>query len=108
MRRGRGRRARALLYARVTVDIEYIGWASAAILLVTLARQVYTQWQQGSSEGVSRWLFAGQVLASLGFITYSALVANWVFVATNTLVLLTAIVGAVVTAANRRATRDPP
>jgi MtN3 and saliva related transmembrane protein len=79
-----------------------IGWAAAAILLATLSRQVYTQWRDHTAAGVSRWLFIGQLCASLGFIIYSWLLGSWVFVATNTLILLTALVGQWVTLRNRR------
>ena len=46
---------------------EIVGWTSSAILVVTIARQVYKQWHDHTSEGVSRWLFIGQMAASLGF-----------------------------------------
>ena len=69
-----------------------IGWASSAILLATLVRQIVKQSQQGA-EGVSHWLFAGQSAASLGFVVYSVLLDNWVFIVTNGLILLTAVVG---------------
>jgi MtN3 and saliva related transmembrane protein len=85
-----------------TMSIEIIGWLSATILLLTLIRQVYTQWRERSAIGVSRWLFIGQLLASTGFIIYSVLVSNWVFVVTNSLILLTALVGQVVMMSNRR------
>ena len=71
---------------------EAIGWASSAILLATLVRQIVKQSQQGA-EGVSHWLFAGQSAASLGFVVYSVLLDNWVFIVTNSLILLTAVVG---------------
>jgi MtN3 and saliva related transmembrane protein len=85
-----------------TMSTEIIGWLSATILLLTLIRQVYTQWRERSAIGVSRWLFIGQLLASTGFIIYSVLVSNWVFVVTNSLILLTALVGQVVMMSNRR------
>ena len=69
-----------------------IGWAASAILLATLVRQIAKQYREGG-EGVSNWLFAGQSLASLGFVVYSALLGNWVFIVTNSLILLTAVVG---------------
>ena len=46
---------------------EVIGWASSLILVLTIAKQVYKQWQDETSEGVSKWLFIGQLAASLGF-----------------------------------------
>ena len=55
-----------------------------------MGRQVYTQWRDGTSKGVSKWLFIGQLAASLGFIMYSWRLGNWVFVVTNALMLLTA------------------
>jgi uncharacterized protein with PQ loop repeat len=72
---------------------ELIGWVAAAVLLTTMGRQVYSQWRDGTSQGVSKWLFIGQLAASLGFITYSWQLGNWVFVVTNTLMLLTAGIG---------------
>jgi MtN3 and saliva related transmembrane protein len=72
---------------------ELIGWCSGAILLLTIARQVYAQWRSHSTQGVSRWLFIGQLAASTGFIAYSWLIGNWVFVATNVLMLATAALG---------------
>jgi uncharacterized protein with PQ loop repeat len=72
---------------------DIIGWAAAVILLATLSRQVYTQWRERSSRGVSSWLFIGQLVSSTGFIIYSALLHSWVFVATNVLILIVAGVG---------------
>lgn len=82
-----------------------IGWLSSAILLATLGRQVVKQWREGSSEGVSRWLFVGQVAASTGFVIYSALVANWVFVVTNALILVDALAGLLIVRRHRRRAR---
>ncbi len=75
---------------------ELLGWASSAVLLATLARQVRKQWRDGTAEGVSRWLFAGQTTASVGFTVYSLLLRNWVFAVTNALILLNAIAGLVI------------
>ncbi len=69
-----------------------IGWTASAILLATLVRQIVKQ-SRADAEGVSHWLFIGQSLASIGFITYSVLLENWVFIVTNSLILLTAMVG---------------
>jgi uncharacterized protein with PQ loop repeat len=87
---------------------ELIGWVAAAILLLTLARQVYTQWRDRTSKGVSRWLFVGQCAASAGFIIYSWLLQNWVFVVTNALILVTAVVGEVIYLRNRRGAARKP
>lgn len=81
---------------------EAIGWTAAAILLLTVGRQVYTQWRTGTAQGVSKWLFVGQIAASVGFVAYSALVGNAVFVLTNSFMLLTACVGQAIYARNRR------
>lgn len=81
---------------------EVIGWAASAILLATLIRQIATQLRDRSARGVSRWLFVGQIAASVGFVTYSAMVGDWVFIVTNACILATAIVGQVVTWRRRR------
>jgi MtN3 and saliva related transmembrane protein len=79
-----------------------IGWASAVILLATIGRQVDSQWRSGSTQGVSKWLFIGQLAASFGFVIYSWLLNNWVFVVTNSLMLITAIVGQIIFSRNKR------
>ena len=83
-------------------DIDVIGWLSAIVLLATLGRQVYTEWRSGSVKGLSRWLFVGQLCASIGFVAYSWLLHNWVFVVTNALILATAILGELAYLHNRR------
>ncbi|MEP7214343.1 MAG: SemiSWEET family transporter [Acidobacteriota bacterium] len=72
---------------------EVIGWASSIILLMTLVKQVYKQWKEGTAEGVSKWLFVGQLFASIGFTVYSYLVGNWVFTVTNGLLTINNIAG---------------
>lgn len=72
---------------------EIIGWASSIILLMTLVKQVYKQWADGTSEGISKWLFIGQLGASIGFTTYSYLVGNWVFMVTNGLLTINNVIG---------------
>lgn len=84
---------------------EVLGWLSSFILVLTISKQVYKQWKSGSSEGVSKWLFVGQITASTGFTLYSVLVHNWVFVVTNALMLLSALVGVVIVFKHRRAHR---
>lgn len=79
-----------------------IGWISAAILVMTISRQVYSQWRSGSVAGVSKWLFIGQLAASLGFTVYSFLVENWVFVFANFFIFLTALAGELVYLRNKR------
>ena len=86
----------------MNIAIDLIGWAAAAILLMTLGRQVYTQWRDRTSQGVSRWLFVGQCGASVGFVVYSWLLGSWVFVITNALILATAVVGEFIYLRNRQ------
>lgn len=81
---------------------EIIGWSSSVILLLTIVKQIYKQWQEESSEGVSKWLFVGQVAASTGFTIYSWMVENWVFVVTNFLMLISAFVGLGIVLHHRR------
>jgi len=73
--------------------IELIGWASSCILVLTIGRQVYTQWKTKSTAGVSHWLFIGQLAASTGFTLYSWLLHNWVYVSSNVALLITAVIG---------------
>ncbi len=80
---------------------DIIGWAASAVLLATLCRQIHTQSRDKDAKGVSHWLFAGQIAASIGFIVYSAMVGNRVFIVTNSLILLTAVVGQVVVSRKR-------
>jgi MtN3 and saliva related transmembrane protein len=81
---------------------ELLGWLSSFVLVLTIGRQVHRQWRSGHSEGVSIWLFVGQMIASAGFTIYSALVDNWVFVVTNALMLVFAIAGVLIVTSHRR------
>ena len=85
---------------------EAVGWVSSLILVLTIAKQVYKQWQEGSSEGVSKWLFVGQMAASLGFTVYSWLVDNWVFVVTNAVMLLNGLLGLLIVLHHRKKQRS--
>jgi len=82
--------------------VDAVGWVSSFILVLTLGKQVYKQWQEGSSEGVSKWLFVGQMAASLGFTVYSWLVSNWVFVVTNAVMLLNGLLGLLIVLHHRK------
>jgi uncharacterized protein with PQ loop repeat len=81
---------------------DVLGWLSSAILVLTITTQVHRQWRSGNSKGVSRWLFIGQFSASTGFLVYSWLLHNWVFIATNGLTALAALVGLVIVNVHRR------
>ncbi len=85
--------------------VEVVGWVSSVILVLTIGKQVYKQWQEGSSEGVSKWLFIGQMSASLGFTVYSWLVGNWVFVVTNAVMLLNGLLGLLIVMYHRKRER---
>lgn len=87
---------------------EAIGWASSVILLVTIVNQVRKQWASGTSEGVSKFLYLGQITASAGFTVYSWLVQNWVFVVTNALLLCSAIAGLLIVFKHRRRDHAQP
>lgn len=72
---------------------EVIGWASSLILVLTISVQLRKQWRSRSSQGVSKWLFIGQIASSTGFVVYSLSSRNWVFVVTNALLGLEAAFG---------------
>ncbi|MBD9469163.1 hypothetical protein [Pseudoxanthomonas sp. PXM01] len=76
---------------------DIIGWTASAILLATLVRQIAKQSASKDREAVSTWLFLGQASASLLFVVYSVLLENWVFTVTNSCLLITAIVGQILT-----------
>lgn len=85
--------------------IEAIGWASSLILVITIAKQVHKQWQDRTSAGVSTWLFVGQLAASVGFTIYSLLVRNWVFVATNAIMVVNGLLGFAITRRQKSSSR---
>ncbi|MCD0278718.1 hypothetical protein JWH04_07150 [Xanthomonas melonis] len=82
--------------------VDSVGWLASAVLIATLIRQIYKQWYSDQGHGVSRWLFIGQITASLLFILYSALVGNAVFVVSNGLILATGITGYVLQRIKRK------
>ncbi|HVF54691.1 MAG TPA: SemiSWEET family transporter [Pyrinomonadaceae bacterium] len=84
---------------------EAIGWVSSFILVLTIAKQVHKQWKEGSSENVSKWLFIGQLAASGGFLVYSVLDGNAVFIATNALMLVNGLLGLGIVLHHRRRER---
>lgn len=85
-----------------------VGWIAALLLLLTMMRQVWSQWTSGAVGGVSRWLFVGQCAASAAFTWYSVLVDNAVFVATNAMMLVNALVGLLIDRRNRHRQQRSP
>lgn len=81
---------------------EAVGWTAAVLLLLTMSRQVWSQWHSGAVGGVSRWLFVGQVTASALFTLYSVLLGSSVFIVTNALMLINAVAGLLIDRRNRR------
>ena len=85
---------------------DLVGWIASGLLVMTLTSQVYRQWQQQSSKGVSAWLFVGQIAASTGFVLYSWLVGDLIFIVTNALVLISAVCGLAVLILHRHRNPD--
>lgn len=86
--------------------IDAIGWASSIILVLMIVAQIHKQWKSGTSEGVSKWLFIGQLAASTGFTIYSLLLRNWVFSVTNGVMLLSGLLGWAITVSQKRRARS--
>lgn len=82
--------------------VSAIGVASSCILVLTIGKQVFKQYKEGKSEGVSKWLFLGQMTASGGFLLYSWLKRDWVFIATNGVMLLNGLAGYLIVLHHRR------
>ena len=80
---------------------QWVGWAAVAALFFTMAGQAWKQWRDRVKHGVSKIFFLGQIVASVLFLTYSALVGDRVFVVGNALVLLAAIAGGAILLYNR-------
>lgn len=88
------------------MSADLLGWLATVILISTLSHQIWKQWRTPDSHAVSGWLFVGQMSASVLFIIYSLLMGSVVFVVTNSLILLTAIVGQVLSHMQRRRGRQ--
>ena len=81
---------------------EIIGWGSSFILLLTIGKQIYKQWSEKTSRGVYKWLYIGEILANAGFIVYSGMLHNYVFLVTNALLLVSSLVGLGIVLHHRR------
>lgn len=84
---------------------EPLGWLASLILLSTIARQIWRQAHAPTVEGVSKWLFIGQMTASALYLAYSLLVANPVFIASNAALLIAGVTGQVIYLRRRRQDR---
>ena len=73
--------------------MEWLGWAAAVVLVITLFSQVKKNWEEKKLKGVNPLLYYGQAVASLCFALYSYSINSWVFVVTNVLGLVSALVG---------------
>ena len=78
-----------------TTSTQWIGWIASAVLFLTLLGQLRAQHGSRSTQGVSPMLYAGQILASVGFAVYSGLIGNWIFLVTNVLLVGAAVGGLV-------------
>ncbi len=83
--------------------IEIIGWLASLVLFLTIVSQIREQWKTDSNEGVSKWLFAGQLTASIGFLIYSILSGSAVFAVTNGFLTLANLFGVYIYIRNSRA-----
>lgn len=75
---------------------EPLGWVASLILLSTIGRQIWRQAHAPTVEGVSKWLFIGQMAASVLYLMYSILVRNLIFIASNAALLVAGITGQVI------------
>ena len=73
--------------------MEWLGWTAAVVLVITLFSQVKKNWEEKKLKGVNPLLYYGQAVASLCFALYSVSINSWVFVVTNALGFLSALVG---------------
>lgn len=86
---------------------DVLGWVSSTILVITLFVQVRKQWRDDTSRGVSPMLFFGQLAASIGFLVYAVQIDNRVFIVTNSLTTLAALLGLWITYRHRRRGNQP-
>lgn len=81
---------------------DLIGWAASIVLLVTVVAQIVKQWKSRSSQGVSAWLFVGEIVSALLFLWYAVTIHNAVYVTTNTLMVVASSAGLGILAWHRR------
>ena len=80
---------------------QIVGWAAVSALFLTMAGQAWKQWRDRVKAGIGKFFFVGQIVASVLFLTYSALVGDRVFVVGNSLVLAAAFAGGAILLYNR-------
>jgi MtN3 and saliva related transmembrane protein len=90
-------------HVRVNDPAQLVGWGASAILFATILQQIWKQWHARDTKGVSTWLFVGQFAASTGFLVYSVLVGDPVFIVTNAALAAAAVLGFVLLLVHRRA-----
>jgi uncharacterized protein with PQ loop repeat len=73
--------------------VEWFGWLAAGILVITLVSQVHKNWKEKKLKGVNPMLYWGQAAASLLFTIYSYDIGSWVFVVTNAIGFISAMIG---------------
>jgi MtN3 and saliva related transmembrane protein len=84
---------------KITTPTQDIGWAGTAVLRATICRQVYSQWKSKATAGVSRWLFIGQIGASIELFIDN-FTARFFF--SNAAMMVAATVGEVIYISNRK------
>lgn len=73
-----------------------IGWFSSTVVFVTQIIQLREQVKKGS-KGVSKWMFVGNVIATSGFVVYSYLQNDTIFLTANSIILCGHITGMILT-----------
>ena len=88
------------------MDLEMlVGWSASLLLFITVGSQVVKQYRERSVEGVSRFLFVGQLMASVLFLVYAVMGDNLVFIVSNAFMVATALAGQLILLRNRRQAR---
>ncbi len=85
---------------------EIIGWIGSVILVLSISKQVYKQWSEGTSEGVSIWLFIGRIASAVLLTIYSVLNWNAVFIFINVLLTIVGILGLIIMYRQKKDDKD--
>ncbi len=84
---------------------QLLGWTSSAIIVLGVFAQVYRQWKEGRSHGVSRWLHVAEIAANIGFATYGFLRRDPVVIGTSAMLAIASTIGLGLVIVHRR--REP-